>query len=61
MANIEGKLTHIQGMHAQIQGSMPATEVLEEKMQQIQQAIAQCAADISTIREQLEGLRAVTE
>ena len=28
--NIEGKLTHIQGMHAQMQGSMLDTEVSKE-------------------------------
>jgi len=33
--NIEGKLTHIQGMHVQMQGITLDTEVSEEQMQQV--------------------------
>ena len=43
-------------MHAQMQESASAIEVSEEQMQQVQQAAAQCATDINTIREQLEGI-----
>ena len=39
-------------------GNSSDTEVSEQRMQQIQQVVAQCATDLSTVREQLEGLQA---
>ena len=56
MPDIEEKFVQIQGMRAQMQGSTLEIEVSEERMQQVQQAAAQCVADIKTVRDQLEGL-----
>ena len=49
MMDIEGKLAQIQEMHAQMQHSTPKTEGSEARMQQVQQAIAQCTANISIV------------
>jgi len=51
MADIKGKLTNIQGMHTFMQRSTQDIEVLEQHMQQIQQAAAQCIADLHIVRE----------
>lgn len=37
---------------------MPEIEGSEERMQKVQQAAAQCVVEITTVRDQLEGLHA---
>lgn len=53
---IEGKLTHMQGMHILMHRSTLDIEVLEQHMQQIQEAAAQCATNLAAVQTQLEGL-----
>jgi uncharacterized coiled-coil DUF342 family protein len=55
---IEGKLAQMQGTQEQMQGSSSDTAVSEQRIQEIQQAAAQCAADLAAVRAELEGLRA---
>ena len=54
---IEGKLAQMQGMQEWVQGSNANTTVLEQRVQEIQQAAAQCTVDLAIVRGELEGLR----
>lgn len=53
---IEGNLVEMQGTQEQIHGSSSNTAVLEQRVQEIQQAVSQCVADLAAVRAELEGL-----
>ena len=55
-ADIEGKLAQMKAMHALRQGVAPESESSAERVEQIQQTVDQCAADLRVAKEQLEGL-----
>jgi len=56
--NIKGNLTQMKVMHALRQGFSLDGEHSAERVEQIQQTVEQCTADLRTSQAQLEGLRA---
>jgi len=56
--SIEAKLTQMQGMQEQVQGSSSATTVSEQCIQEVQQAAMQCTPNLAAGQAELGGLRA---
>ena len=57
IASIEGKLVTLQTTQQKIQGGS-STAVTERRVEEVQQAAAQCAAEVAVIQTELGGLRA---
>ena len=57
-ASIKAKLMQMQGTQEQMQGSSSDTAVSKQRVQEVQQAAAQCTTDLAAVRAELGGLRA---